>query len=296
MKKILVIGAAGLLGQKINHYGINKYNIWLSDINYFDFLPKNRFYYIDITDYSITENIIVESDPDWIVLTAALTNVDLCETNKNLAKKVNIEGSKNVAIASRKVNARLIYISTDFVFDGRKEIYNENDKPNPLSFYGKSKLLGENSIKINDLKYSIIRTSVLFGWNKDPNNSNYVSWVINKLRNDEEISITVNQKNTPTLADNLANAILKLIDEELYDIYHMSGSECINRFDFATKIAEKFDLDSNLINPITEFKQTAKRPDNSCLDVSKASKDLNFHFYSIYEALDFMKKQKEDLI
>ncbi|MBD3230474.1 MAG: dTDP-4-dehydrorhamnose reductase [Candidatus Lokiarchaeota archaeon] len=295
MKNILVIGAAGLLGQKIFQYGQDSHNIILADINYINSLPKRKYMHIDITDYVLTEKVIKKSNPDWIILTAALTNVDLCETEKKLAENINIKGPENVARIAKDVNAKLIYISTDFVFDGKKQKYTETDVPKPISFYGKSKLLGETAVKINDPKVSIIRTSVLFGWNKDPENSNYVTWIINKLKNEKEISITINQKNTPTLADNLANAILEMVNNELFGLYHMSGSECINRYEFAVKIAKVFNLNSKLIIPIKEFKQKAERPKNSCLDVSKASKDLNFHFYNINEALNFMKKQKADL-
>ena len=296
MKKILVIGAAGLLGQKIFEYGRKQFDVLLGDINYFEFLPKEKYFNIDITDPTITNKKISELNPEWVILTAAMTNVDQCEINKELSYKVNVISPKNVATAAKKIGSQLIYISTDFVFDGKKKLYNENDQPNPLSNYGKTKLNGELEVKRIDIDNLIVRTSVLFGWNLDPNNFNYVAWIYNKLKSNENIQITNSQWNTPTLADNLAQAILMAINKKLMGLYHMCGSECINRYDFALKVAKHFNLDDTLVKPIPEFKQKAERPKFSCLDNSKASKDLNFQFYNIDEALIFMKKQKDELL
>ncbi|MHA1268793.1 MAG: dTDP-4-dehydrorhamnose reductase [Candidatus Helarchaeota archaeon] len=295
MLKVLIIGAAGLLGNKIYNYGKEKYDIYLADINYLNFLKKDKFCRIDITDYNLMYEKITEISPDWVILTAALTNVDLCEINQDLAYQVNKKGTENVANIVKKINSKLIYISTDFVFDGNKRIYNEDDIPNPISYYGRSKLEGEKSVKEIGIPYLIIRTSVLFGWHLDPKNQNYVSWVYDKLKNNEKINITISQWNTPTLADNLAQAILKSIDKNILGLYHMAGGECINRYNFALKIANIFNLNESLINPIEEFKQKARRPKYSCLDITKASKDLNFHFYDINDALKFMKNQKKGI-
>ncbi len=296
MNKILVIGAAGLLGYKVYHYGRENNDMYLADKNFGNFLPKERFYKLDITDEDAVNNVILNIKPEWVILTAALTNVDLCEEDVDLAYSVNATGPKNVALASEKIGAKLVYISTDFVFDGKKKIYTENDSPNPISFYGLSKLEGEKSIRETGIDHITIRTSVLFGWHPDSNNFNYVVWVYNKLKNKIPINITYSQWNTPTLADNLAQAILKSVEKDLSGLYHMAGSECINRYDFAVKIAKIFELDESLIKPIAIFEQKAERPEYSCLDVSKASKDLNFHFYNINEALNFMKKQKNEKI
>jgi len=185
--------------------------------------------------------------------------------------------------------------------------YTEESPPNPLNYYGISKLKGEQEIAKTTNDYAICRTSLIFGWNPNEllgktsssgKSQNYVIWVLNKLRNGEKVSIVTDQYSTPTLADNLAEAILKLSNSKISGIFHTAGGSCVNRFDFTLKIAEVFDINKDLISPTTsdKFKQVAKRPMRCCLDVSKTENLLNIKFLTIEESLKKMKQQESNFL
>jgi len=240
--------------------------------------------------------------PEVVIDTAALHNVDYCEAHRDEAWKVNVEGTRNVADACEEVDAKMIFISTDYVFDGTKTSYTEEDIPNPLNFYGKTKLEAENLVKEAGVEYAIARTSVIYGWNpgelaglqsSSGKSMNFVIWAINKLKKGEEISTVTDQYGSPTYADNLAEALLALSKSEREGVYHTAGKTCINRFDFAKRIAEVFELDGGLIKPVTSdaFKQVAERPKRCCLDVSKAERELRVRFLTVEEGLEKMKEQ-----
>jgi dTDP-4-dehydrorhamnose reductase len=268
MEKLLIIGT-GLLGSKCANN---------SDFKTFGTFNRNPIKIkncdllkLDITDRVNTYELIKKLNPNYIVHTAALTNVDYCENNKDEAFKVNAKGTKNVAEAAKDIGAKFIYISTDYVFDGEKGMYKEEDPTNPINQYGRSKLDGE-SMTINTLdNYLIARTSVLYGENPK---TNFVTWVLQELKKGNEIRIVEDQFNTPTLADNLAEVILELIKNDAVGVFHVSGIERVNRFDFVKKIAEIYDLNGKLIIPITsnELNWIAERPKDSSLDVTKISK------------------------
>ena len=246
--------------------------------------------------------LIKRLKPDVVIDTAALHNVDYCETHRDEAWKVNVEGTKNVADACREVNAKMIFISTDYVFDGKKGFYSEEDPPNPLHYYAQTKLEGEKVVKEAGMDYAIARPSVIYGWNPSElaglrsssgKSTNFAIWTINKLKKGEEINIVTDQYSSPTLADNLAEVLLVLAKSGKQGIYHTAGKTCLNRFDFAKKIAEIFELDGSLIKPVTSdvFKQVAERPKKCCLDVSKAERELKVRFLTAEEGLMKMKEQ-----
>jgi dTDP-4-dehydrorhamnose reductase len=240
-------------------------------------------------DLGSCPDLIRSLRPDYIVLTAAMTNVDLCETDQDAAWQINVQGPKEVASASRKAGSKLIYISTDYVFDGLQGNYCEQDAPSPLNYYGESKLAGERLVHEACPECLILRTSVLYGWN--PTRLNFVTWAVSELQEGRSINVVTDQRNTPTYSSDLAGMILRLKDEQ--GVFHASGRERINRYDFTIKVAEAFGLDSSLINPISsgELRWTARRPVDSSLNVSKVSgivRPLN-----VDEGLKQMKLQKE---
>ena len=270
MTRLLIIGS-GLLGNNLAKISINKVTTFTTYNEHPLDIEGCKSYYLNIADRVDVTTLIQKLNPDYIIHTAALTNVDHCERDKRLAWNINIEGTKHIAEIARKINAKLIYISTDYVFDGNKGMYKEADPTNPVDYYGETKLEGEKVVK--DLRdYIIVRPSVLYGWN--PIKLNFVTWVMQELKKGNAINIVKDQFNSPTLADNLAELILELIEKEENGIFHASGSERISRFDFALKIAEIFDLNKDLIKPITSDKLNwiAKRPMDSSLDVSKISR------------------------
>lgn len=288
-EKVLVTGGSGLLGGKLIPLLQDNCKTFATYDKHPIKLKNCESFYLDVTNRKDTEQLITKLSPDVIIHTAALTNVDYCETNKEEAWNVNVGGIRNIVDASREVNSKLIYISTDYVFDGGKGMYTEDDQTNPIDYYGETKLEGEKIVEELCEDYIIARTSVLYGWHSK---LNFVTWVIQELGQGHEISIVKDQFNSPTLADNLAELILELIRGKENGIFHTAGGQRISRFKFTERIAEIFNLDKNLINSISSdgLEWVAKRPTDSSLDVTKVSRikrPLN-----IDESLKLMKEKQ----
>lgn len=298
-KKVLIIGANGFLGTHLlqfrNEKEILDQNLFLiaSDLKKDYINHEIPFYYIDITDKEKTIKKIIELSPQIIILSAAMTNVDQCEIDKTLATKINVEGSKNVIAACRRIKSKLVFLSTDFIFDGTKEngAYLESDIPNPLSHYGKTKYEAEKAIINSGIVYLICRTAVLYGWNK--RQLNFITWILSKLKDNEKISIVTNQINSPTFVRNLAEILLKLIEKDVKGIYHTAGDCILNRYEIAVKCSDIFNYNKDLITPIPTLKQKALRPENAGLDISKLKKLIGseLKIYNLEEGLKDMKEQ-----
>ena len=289
--KLLVTGASGFLGNKIVELAKNDYTI--IPIHNTKPLHSNSLK-LDITDAIEVLNLLDKLKPDAVVHTASETNVDKCETEKEHAWKINVEGTRNIAEACQKVNAKLVYISTDYVFDGEKGLYNEEDKPNPVNYYGLTKLEGEKQVIEHCKNYAILRTSVLYGWH--PWKQNFATWIINKLKQQQEITVVEDHYNTPTLADNLAEMAVEVAEKDLRGLYHASGRERISRYEFAKQIAKTFNLNADLIKPVKMSQLTAwiaKRPKDSSLNTGKIQKQLKTKPLNITEGLNKMKEEME---
>jgi dTDP-4-dehydrorhamnose reductase len=288
-KKLLATGASGLLGSKIVKITRESYKL----IPLYSSKPLNsNSLKLDITEREQVFSLFKKVKPDIVIHAASETNVDKCETEKEHAWKVNVDGTRNIAHACNKAEAKLIYISTDYVFDGEKGNYQEHDKPNPINYYGFTKLEGEKQV-INTCKnYVILRTSVLYGWH--PWKQNFATWIINQLKQNKEITVVENHYNSPTLADNLAKITIEVVQKDLQGLYHASGSERISRYQFAKQIAKTFNLDSNLIKPIKMDQLTAwiaKRPKDSSLNTEKIQKQLKTKPLNITEGLKRMEEE-----
>ena len=295
MERILVTGASGLLGTKLVKFAEHSFEV----------IPTHntRSFFKNSVKMNITNDLgvlqaVVKMKPDVVMHVAAETGVDRCEKSKEEAWKVNAEGTKNIAVACGKINAKLIYVSTDYVFDGEKGLYLESDEPNPINYYGLTKLKGEEFVRKKCQDYVIARTSVLYGWHSWK--INFALWVLGSLKRGETITVVDDHYNSPTLADNLAEALLEMTKKDLSGIFHTAGSERINRYEFAVKIAQNFDLDANMIRPIkmNQLKMwIAKRPRDSSLCINKAQNQLKTKFLNVNESLKIMKlSQKENSV
>ncbi len=299
-----MVGGSGLLGFKVAELAKNEFETSATC----NFRPTKlqgcRLFKLDKTDRSATLTLVNELKPDVVIDTAALHNVDYCETHHDEAWKVNVQGTKNVAEACEKVGAKMVFVSTDYVFDGKKGFYGEEDTPAPLHYYAETKLEGERVVMKAGINYAIARPSVIYGWSPSESaglksssgkSMNFVVWVINKLKSKEEISLVTDQYSCPTLADNLAEVLLVMSKSGKPGIYHTAGKTCINRYDFAKKIALTFNLDYNLMKPVTSdyFRQVAERPKKCCLDVSKAEKEFGVRLLTVEEGLKKMNEQME---
>ncbi len=293
-RRLLVVGANGMLGQRVIEFysPLNDVEILASSIEDKPLLDHIQYIKGDITVRNDIKKVVYDFCPDFIINAAAFTNVDLSETERELAWKINVKGVEYLAESARVIDAHLIHISTDYIFDGKNGPYLENDIPNPLGYYARTKLAGENAIKISGAKYSIIRTNVLYGIAKF-GRPDFVKWVVDSLRSKKQIRIVTDQINNPTFIDDVVQAINKIIELRKEGIYNIGGAEFISRYDFTLKIAEYFNLDKNLIVPIKteELNQPARRPLKSGLITIKAQSELGYKPHTILQTFELMKRE-----
>lgn len=281
--KILIIGASGLLGSKIYEKFSKDYKI----IGTYSKNKEKNLYHYDITKKDLT--IFKEIKPEIVMHTAGLTKLDSCETNKEEAYKVNVEGTENIIQGCKLNKSKLIYFSTDFVFDGKKGNYKEEDVTNPLSYYAKTKLEAEEMVKNSGLDYIIARVAVLYGAKQ---NNKIVSWCIDQLKSEEYVTLIADHMRTPTLVDDIAEALNILIMKNKTGIYHIAGSEKLSAFSMGVRIAEIFNFDKKYLKPITShrFKQKAPRPRDSSLNIEKLQKE-GIKMSNFVEGLKKIKEQ-----
>lgn len=241
----------------------------------------------DLTDHASIVEAVRSSWPEVVIHTAALTDVDRCETDKDIAYRVNVLGTEVLCEAARDVGAFTIYTSTDYVFDGTRGMYSEEDKVNPVNYYGYSKFLGEAYCD------AVARTCVIFGARPASGKINFALWLIDRLTKGESVKVVTDQYVTPTLNTNLARMVLELASRRLKGIYHLSGATRISRYDFACELARVLDLEEKLIIPsrMADMKWAARRPADSSLDTSKATKCLGEKPMAVREALRTLKAE-----
>ena len=260
MLKIALIGSTGMLGIDVNST--------LKGAG--SFIQNYNSLNLDITDKDRVMTSLTKLMPNYVINCAAYTNVDLAESEKNKANSVNHTGAKNLADAAKEVNARLIHISTDYVFDGTKKTpYNENDKVNPINEYGLSKLKGENAIKGSGASYIIIRTEWLYG----KNGKNFVNTILKLADSKKKIEVVNDQFGSPTYTKDIAYALSEIIkkDNGSSEVYHLTNTGTASWFEFAIEIIKVFKRINCKIIPVPsdKFIRPAKRPANSILDCSK---------------------------
>jgi dTDP-4-dehydrorhamnose reductase len=289
VQKLLITGTSGLLGNKIVDIAKHNYKV----IPTYNTKPlHSNSLKLEIANLNEALSIFNKLEPNIVIHTASETNVDKCENEKEHAWKTNVQGTRNIAEACKNVGAKLIYISTDYVFDGKKGLYNEEDKPNPVNYYGLTKLEGERQVIEYSNNYAILRTSVLYGWH--PWKQNFATWVINQLKQDKETKVVDDHYNTPTLVDNLAEITIEVTEKDRRGLYHASGSERISRYEFAKQIARTLNLNAELVKPVKMSQLTAwiaKRPRDSSLNTSKIQKQLKTKPLDITEGLNKMKEE-----
>ena len=295
MKRLLVIGASGLLGSKIMAQAAHGYDAVGTCNPEVDGREFWRLEALDIGSKEEVDRLFVDVNPEVVILTAAMTNVDGCESNPTLANRINASGPSLVARACRASGSRLVHVSTDYVFDGAKNRrYNETDVPRPISEYGRSKLAGEKAVLSTLPEAAVARPAVIYGWNPIEPKANFVTWVLKKLRNGDKATLFEDQVISPTFADDLAKTLLELAETDASGIWHVSGPDCLDRPSCGRLIAEVFGLDESLVVPVSSdtVKLPAKRPKNSCLDVSKAEKLLKRDMIPFKTGLEAMKEQE----
>lgn len=307
MKTILVTGSNGLLGQKIIYQLLaqKQYRIIAAarGANRLNEQAGYTYHDLDITSEQQVHEVIDYYKPDVVINTAAMTNVDACEKDKEGCWASNVLSVKYFTEALHKnknqdYDPHFIHVSTDFVFDGTAGPYKETDKPNPLSYYAGSKLESEKITEQSGLKYAIVRTIIIYGVTDGNQRSNIVLWVKNSLTNGQSINVITDQYRSPTLAEDLAAGCLSIAERGATGIYHLSGPETHSIWTLAEMTADFWNLDKSLMKPISSesLNQPAKRPPVTGFILDKAKKDLNYHPKTFHEGLKEVDEQLRKML
>jgi len=295
-ERILVIGSNGLLGQKVAEQLVrgSAARITLAsveDVPVRDLL-STEYIRLDLTVRKDVREVVGTVNPDVIINCAAMTNVDACETERDMAWKINVSGVEHLVEAARGKGATIVHVSSDYVFDGKSGPYTEDDRPEPLSYYGKSKLASENALRTSGLPHFIARTMVLYGIAPGVK-ANFALWLIKSLNAGQTVRIVDDQIGNPTLVDDLAFGLLRAVELGKSGVYNIAGRDIVTRFEFAVRLAKFFGLDPKLIHPIktAQLRQPAARPLRSGLITLKAEVDLGLKPSTIEEGLAILKSQ-----
>ena len=302
--KILITGSNGLLGQKLVYKLRNQTNVSLIATARGEnrLLQKAGYLYdeMDITDEKQVRQVLTKHMPDAIIHAAAMTNVDACETEKELAVAMNtsavrymVDGLQNLQQKNSGYKPQLVHLSTDFIFDGTHGPVDENEKPNPLSFYAETKLEAEKIVQSSKLHWAIARTVLVYGIVDNMSRSNIVLWAKQNLEQGKKINVVDDQFRSPTLAEDLADGCILLVQKKAQGIYNISGKDFMSILQLVHQVADYYGLDKSLINPSksADIKQPAKRPPITGFIIDKAIKDLGYNPHSFVEGIKLMDEQ-----
>lgn len=293
-KKVLITGSSGKVGEAFYNFICSETNLRCvllnTSTNYIKKRKVDSLYVLDFRHKESLEYIINDEKPDYIVNTVAYTNVDKNETDRKNAWLLNATLVDILSKAAKNINAHFITISTDYIFNGKSGPYSEDDIADPISYYGKSKLAGENFAKLNNKKSTIIRTNVVYGYSSY-GKMDFIKWLIENFEANKPMKLIKGQFCNPTYSEDIAIGIYKIIIKNKYGTYNFSGDTYMNRYEIASFIAEEFNYDKNLISEISEkdFKQLAKRPRLGGLINLKAKSDLGIKFSTLQEGITNLK-------
>jgi dTDP-4-dehydrorhamnose reductase len=302
-QKILILGATGKVAEAITKMFLSETDdtrLILCTGSIKTISPELRCeaVEIDYLDLKGIESVLKKYSPACIVNAAAMTGVDACEDEKSLAMKLNCDLPKTLAKYARKKNIHLIHFSTDYIFNGEKGLYSEDDTPDPVSYYGRSKLAGENAIisEMGEENYTIFRTNVVYGYSTYGKND-FINWIIDNLENEEEINIVDGQWSNPTFSSDLAWVTLKAFEEKRFGIFNIAGSDYLSRYEIALKVCEVLRYDKDLIKKIKpeELIQKAKRPEKGGLLTLKAESVFGMGINGLGAGILQMKFQSDEV-
>tara|TARA_Y100000813_G_scaffold188359_1_gene162537 strand:- start:262 stop:1122 length:861 start_codon:yes stop_codon:yes gene_type:complete len=272
--KILITGVNGLVGNSLYKLLEESDHIVYSSSRNIEGLAK---YKVDITNKNEVDSFFESEKPDLVINSAAMADVDLCEEERELCWKVNVEGVQNLVDMCNRYGSHLTHISTDYIFDGKKEsgIYLENDKPNPQGYYAESKLEGERIILDSNISHSILRTILVYGLHNKPN---IVTFLKSYLEEGKSVNLVSDQVRMPTFVDDLSRACISASEKKARGVFHICGPEQMSYLDIGNRIAEYFSFDKSLINHVQtkDLNQKAKRPFRTGFDLQKSKEKLNY--------------------
>lgn len=295
---ILVTGSNGLLGQKLVAALRDDPKVKLiATSRGQDRTPETGGYIympLDCTDEAAVHRVFNEARPDVVIHTAAMTNVDACELDPAACHLQNVTAVQHLASASKNVGAHLIHLSTDFIFDGRKGPYREEDEAHPLSIYGQSKLDSERVVMNAGLqKWAIARTIIVYGVAKGLSRSNVVLWAKSALEKGQPIKVVDDQWRMPTLAEDLADGCIRIAEKGATGIFNISGPDGMSILELVQRVARFFGLDPSVITPVTSasLAQPAMRPPRTGFILDKARRELGYAPRGFEEGLAVLRDQ-----
>ncbi|MFM1875519.1 MAG: hypothetical protein RL266_1256 [Bacteroidota bacterium] len=297
MKKILVTGSNGLLGQKLVYKLKARKDVQLIATA----RGQNRladqhgytFYSLDIENRQNVDEVIDRVKPDHIIHTAAMTQVDDCELDHEACDRANVLAVQHIVDAAERNNSHLVHISTDFIFNGKEGPYTEEAKPDPLSYYGNAKWKSELIVQNSRLKWAILRTVLVYGIVDNMSRSNIVLWAKGSLEKGEPIHVVDDQFRSPTLAEDLADGCILAVEKMATGIYNVSGKDQLSIIELVRTVADYYGLDRTLIHPVSSktLNQPAKRPPVTGFILDKARRELGYNPHSFLEGIALMEKQ-----
>jgi len=295
--KILITGSNGLLGQKLLHKLRKDSSVQLIATSKGENRVSNKDGYayseLDITDQKQVAELIANKKPDVVINTAAMTNVDLCEDEKKACDPLNVDAVQYLADACEKIDAHLIQISTDFIFDGENGPYKEEDEPNPLSYYGLSKLKSEQILQAHTVKWTVLRTIIVFGVGEKLSKGNIVLWAKGALAKGDSLNIIDDQFRAPTLAEDLADICILAAKKKAFGIFNASGKDIMSIYEIVERIAKHYGNSTDNLNKISTatLKQKAGRPPKTGFILDKSRKELGYNPHSFEESLTIIDQQ-----
>ncbi|WP_435352935.1 SDR family oxidoreductase [Emticicia sp. SJ17W-69] len=297
MKKILITGSNGLLGQKLvellTQTTTHQVFATARGENRLPFTNGYEYQSMDITNREQVQEVVEKIKPNVIIHTAAMTNVDQCETEKSACWAQNVSSVEYLVDACEKIDCFLVHVSTDFIFDGKSGPYKEEAEANPISFYGWSKYAAEKIVINSNIRWAIARTVLVYGIAHDMSRTNIILWVKKSLEDGKNIKVVTDQWRTPTLAEDLAKGCTLMAEKEAEGIFNISGKDFLTPYEMAIMTADYFKLDKSLISQAdsTTFSQPAKRPPRTGFDLSKSQQVLDYQPVSFMEGIGILAEQ-----
>lgn len=301
-KTVLVTGSNGLLGQKITDLigGFKDLKLVATSRGSNRYAGEEDFTYVDmdLLDKQKVAETLQKYRPKYLINTAAMTNVDACESHPDDCRQINVDAVRNLISLSEELGIHLIQLSTDFIFDGEDGPYSEEKTPHPLSIYGETKLEAEEMLKIAKCPWTIIRTILVYGVISDNSRSNIVLWAKSALEKGDPIRVVNDQWRMPTLAEDLASACLLAVEKEATGIFHVSGEEMFAIHELVEAIADFWNLDKSIINQIDSatLNQAAARPKKTGFVLDKAKSELGFSPHTLVEGLKIVTQQLQEKV
>jgi dTDP-4-dehydrorhamnose reductase len=289
--KLLITGGSGFLGWNLAKYAAELYEVFFTYGQHVITIGGCQEYHLNLQDRSEIENLLEEIQPEIVIHTAALANVDVCEKRRSLAHEINVAATTDLAKCAEELHCRFVYISTDLVFDGQTGNYTETDRPVPLNYYGETKLLGEKTVISTMTDYLIVRMALMYGVGNGVNGS-FTDWIRDGLKRKKPVRLYTDQYRTPLFVLDGVRALFELIEKPVKnEIFHLAGKERLNRYDFGKKFARIFGYNNQWIRPITmqDSSMMVPRGRDCSLNSEKFQKFLSFQLSDVDTGLQKMK-------